>query len=68
VGLIQVDQAFASKVVRNKKITNETTGILTVYEDNGTDVFMECAIYKSADTSQPYDGTGIQRQERLETP
>jgi len=68
IGTIQLDLAIVSKIARNKKITDEDTGILTIYEDNGVDVWFEAPIYESKDTSQPYQGRGMQRQERLETP
>lgn len=68
IGTIQIDLAVATKIMRNKKITDEVTGILTVYEDNSVDVWFQANLYESKDTSQAYRGRGMQRQERLETP
>jgi hypothetical protein len=65
IGTLQVDMATASKIMRNKKVTDEVTGILTVYDDNGVDVYLQANLYESTDTSQAYRGQGLQRQERL---
>lgn len=65
IGTLQVDMATAAKIMRNKKVTDEATGVLTVYEDNGVDVFLQANLYESSDTSQAYRGRGMQRQERL---
>lgn len=66
IGAIELTQANMVKIMRNKKIVNETTGILTIYEDNGVDVWWSANIYESDDTSIPYRGQGLQLQERLE--
>ena len=65
IGTITTDLATAVKIVKNKSILDPVTGILTIYEDNGVDVFLSAPVYESADTSQPYRGQGVQRQEQL---
>ena len=65
IGTLQTDMSTATKIMRNKKVTDEATGVLTVYEDNGVDVFLTADLYESTDTSQAYRGQGLQRQERL---
>lgn len=54
------------KILRNKMITNPSTGTLTVYDDDGTTPLVSADIFEDAAGTQPYRGTGAERRERLE--
>lgn len=56
---------LASKVLRNKTITDPTTGVMTVYDDDGSSVLFTANIYEGSDTSQAYRGLAVNRRERL---
>jgi hypothetical protein len=57
--------ATALKLLRNKTVTDPSTGVMTVYDDNGTDVLMTANLYKDAAGTAPFDGTGANRRNRL---
>lgn len=53
------------KIMKNKFITDPTTGTLTVFDDDGTTVLLQANIYEDAAASQAYRGRGVERRERL---
>lgn len=53
------------KITRNKMITDPATGVLTVYDDDGSTPLMSANIFKDAAGTVPYNGTGAERRERL---
>lgn len=53
------------KIARNKMITDPATGVLTVYDDDGSTPLMSANIFKDAAGTVPYNGTGAERRERL---
>lgn len=57
--------ALAAKLLRNKTVTDPATGVMTVYDDNGSDVLLAADVYEDAAGTQPYDGQGVNRRERL---
>jgi hypothetical protein len=70
-GLVVVQQAadmdftLLRKVMTNKNVTDPTTGIMTVYDDDGVTVLLTAAIYEDAAGTQPYRSRGLERQEKL---
>jgi hypothetical protein len=56
---------LVTKILRNKTITNPTTGQMTVYDDDGTTVLLTCQLYENAAGTQAYRGDGAERRERL---
>lgn len=68
-GGLTVDQAntlaMIEKLLRNKQVTNPSTGKLTVYDDDGVTVLVEGNLFEDASASQPYRGQGAERKERL---
>ena len=54
------------KLLRNKTITDPTTGRQTVYEDDDTTPAFEADLFEDKDGTQPYRGQGADRRERLE--
>lgn len=54
------------KILRNKTITDPTTGVMTVYDDDGVTPFITANVYQDADGLTNYQGQGADRRERLE--
>jgi len=52
-------------IVRNKTVTDPTTGVMTVYEEDGMTVKFVAQLYEGTDTAQTYQGQGAERRERL---
>jgi hypothetical protein len=59
------DGRFVSRFGRNKFITDPTTGVATLYDDDGTTVLAQGQLYEDAAGTQPYRGRGAERRERL---
>ena len=57
--------ATLEKLLRNKMITDPSTGVLTVFDDDGATPLLTANIFKDAAGTTPYDGTGAERRERL---
>jgi len=53
------------KLLRNKMITDPASGVLTIYDDDGTTPLVSGDIFEDAAGSQPYRGQGAERRERL---
>jgi hypothetical protein len=53
------------KLLRNKVTTNPTTGVMTIYADNGSDVLYTANVYEDVAGSVPFDGSGANRRDRL---
>lgn len=69
-GLIQPDTQAArlmlvEKLLRNKFITDPSTGIATLYDDDGSTVLFSGQLYQDAAGTQTYQGQGAERRERL---
>jgi hypothetical protein len=64
--LTKVDMAQA--ILRNKTITDPNTGLMTVYDTDGSTPLLTAAIYQDAAGSTPYQGQGAERRELLEPP
>lgn len=56
---------LVTKILRNKMITDPSTGVLTVFDDDGVTPLLTANIFKDAAGTTPYDGTGAERRERL---
>lgn len=54
-----------TKILRNKMITDPSSGVLTVFDDDGTTPLLTADIFKDAAGTTPYNGTGAERRERL---
>lgn len=62
---LQERVALATKILRNKTVTDPSAGTMTVYDDDGATVLLTCALYENAAGTQPYRGDGAERRERL---
>lgn len=58
--------ALMSKILRNKSVTNPTTGQMTVYDDDGVTPLLVANLYEDSAGATPYRGKGAERRERLE--
>ena len=56
---------IAHKLLKNRKETNPTTGIQTLYDDDGTTAFMTGNIWEDIGGTIAYKGAGIDRAEAL---
>lgn len=55
-----------TKILRNRTETNPATGIMTVYDDDGTTPLLTANLYEDVAAATPYDGTaGSNRRNRL---
>lgn len=54
-----------NKVMVNKFITDPGTGVLTIYDNDGTSVLFQGPIWEDAAGTVPYQGRGIERRDRL---
>jgi hypothetical protein len=63
--VLLVENDWADKYLLYKKITNPATGVMTVYEPDGTTVAFSANVFKDASGLIPYDGTGAERIERM---
>ncbi len=59
-------QLLIERILRNKLITDPTTGIMTLYANDGTTVLLTAQLYEGAGTGQTYQGSGAERRERLQ--
>jgi hypothetical protein len=55
-----------AKILRNKMITDPTTGTLTIYDDDGVTPLVAGLTYEDAPGTQTYRGQGAERRERLQ--
>lgn len=58
--------ALLKKIMRNKAVTDPNTGIMTIFDDDGTTVLFQANIYEDAAAAVAYRGRGMERRERLE--
>lgn len=61
------DVVRARKLLNNKRVVDPDTGLLTVYDDDGTTVLGSGLTYLDAAGTQPYDGSApVHRTEAVE--
>lgn len=58
--------AVAQIILRNKTITNPTTGTMTVFADDGVTPLLVANLYEDVGATQPYRGQGAEHRGRLE--
>ena len=63
---LQAKVDVAQAILRNKTITNPSTGVMTVFADDGVTPLLNAQLYETQFTTQPYRGQGASRRERLE--
>lgn len=57
---------IATAILRNKTVTDPSTGVMTVYADDNTTPLYTAQLYESVSTLTKYRGEGAQRRERLQ--
>lgn len=55
----------SNKLLRNRTETNPVTGIMTVYDDDGTTVLFTANIWENVAGTTPYAGNAVNRRERM---
>ena len=63
--LVASDSTKLRKVMMNRFETDPVSGVLTVYEDDDATTFASGNIYEDVAGTQPYQGQGIERRNRL---
>jgi len=63
-GSMGLTVGYIVKLLRNKQVTDPNTGIMTVYDDDGT-VLFSANIYEDVNAAQGYRGQGVERREKL---
>lgn len=64
-GLVEgTDTRLSRKILANKLITDPDTGILTIYDDDGS-VLLTAQIFEDAQGVQPYRGSGAELRNKL---
>jgi hypothetical protein len=53
------------KIQKNRLETNPSTGVLTVYDDDGVTPLISGQIYQDVAGTTPYDGNGVDRRDAL---
>jgi hypothetical protein len=56
---------ICSRIMRNKTVTDPTTGVMTVYADDGTTPYLTAQLYEDAAETQTYRGQGAEVRRRL---
>lgn len=59
-------QILATKILRNKMVTDPVSGEQVIYDDDGITVLLRGDLYEGTGTGQKYRGQGAERRERLE--
>ena len=57
---------IAQIILRNKTITNPTTGTMTVFADDGVTPLLVANLYEDVGATQPYRGQGAEHRGRFE--
>jgi hypothetical protein len=63
-----LNQELIRKLLQNRLETNPTTGKMTLYDDDDVSVLLETDIFEDVAGTQPYQGRGAERRDRLVTP
>ncbi len=64
--LTKVDLAQA--ILRNKTVTDPSTGLMTVYDVDGVTPLLTAQIFEDAEANTLYRGQGVKRRESLDPP
>ena len=64
-GTRETNLLIVSKILRNKMVTDPTTGIMTLYDDDNVTPYLTAQLYKDAAGTITYNGTGAERRQRL---
>ena len=62
---IEASNILIRKLHINKLVTDPSTGLLTIYDDDDISILYQGNIYEDAAAAQLYQGRGLERRERL---
>lgn len=62
---IETKVEIATAILKNKTITNPLTGVMTVFDVDGTTPLLSAQLYETADGATAYRGQGAERREAL---
>lgn len=62
---IETKVDIATAILKNKTVTNPTTGLMTVYNVDGVTPLLTAQLYENVDGSVTYRGQGAERREAL---
>lgn len=68
LGFIEVDQSILRQVMLNKKIVYKDgpkAGTMEIFDDDNVTVLFTGVIWQDAEATVPYQGTGLDRQDRM---
>jgi hypothetical protein len=57
--------SLIEKILRNKTVTDPLSGIMTVFDDDGSTVLLTANIWQNASGTVPYSGSGVDKRDRL---
>ena len=60
------DVTLLRKLLRNKMITDPATGVLTVFDDDGTSILFQADMFEDAAGLVAYRGRGAERREHMD--
>jgi hypothetical protein len=60
-----VTMTLVEKILRNKSVTDPTTGVMTIYDDDGVTPLIQADVFEDTAGAQPYRGQGADRRDRL---
>ena len=66
VGTIDATTEQSNKILKNKRITNKTTGEDTIFDDDDVTPYLTRTAYEDEDGTQTYRGNGADRVERYQ--
>jgi len=52
-------------IAQNKMVTDPETGMMTIYDTDGTTILYQAQLYEDTEGTIPYSGRGVQRRERI---
>ena len=56
---------ISKKILKNRTETNPATGVMTVYDDDGTTVLFTANIWENVTATTPYSGNAVNRRENF---
>ena len=57
--------SLIEKILRNKTVTDPLSGLMTVFDDDGSTVLLTANIWQNASGTVPYSGSGVDKRDRL---
>jgi hypothetical protein len=65
IGALQLSTDLLRKLLQNKTTTDPSTGVMTIYDDDDATPLFTANIFEDVPGTQPYQGSGVERRDRL---